>query len=44
MCFFRSACHLGLFIMRPYSDELNSLDVVEDLINQAMLDVDSAGK
>jgi hypothetical protein len=30
--------------MRPYSDELNSLDVVEDLINQAMLDVDSAGK
>ena len=28
--------------MRPHSDNFHRLDVVEDLINQAMLDVDSS--
>ena len=33
-----------LLVVRPHSDYLNGLDIIEDLIDKTMLNVDSAGK
>ena len=33
-----------LFIMRPHPDYLNGFDMVENLVNKAMLDIDSSGE
>jgi hypothetical protein len=32
-----------LFVMGPHSDDLDGLDVIQDLIDEAMLNVDSSG-
>ncbi len=32
-----------LFIVRPHTDDFNSLDVIKDLVYQSMLDIDSPG-
>ena len=33
----------SLFIVRPHTDNFHCLDVVEDLVDQAVLYVDSSG-
>ena len=32
-----------LLVVRPHADDLDGLEVVEDLVDEAVLDVDSAG-
>ena len=40
----RNDLFADLFIMRPHPDYLNGFDIVENLVNKAMLDIDSSGE